>query len=57
MGYDTVWKGGEKTMAQLYGSWEESFRQLFNWKAVLMKKMSNSVIEIDVELKDDMSYF
>jgi hypothetical protein len=44
-------------MAQLYGSWEESFEQLFNWKDEVMRKMPNSVIEIDVELKDDMSYF
>jgi hypothetical protein len=57
IGYDTVWKGREKEMAQPYGSWEESFRQLFNWKAEVMRKMSNSVIEIDVELKDDMPYF
>jgi hypothetical protein len=57
IGYDTVWKGREKVMAHLYGSWEESFGQLYNWKADVMRKMSNSVIEIDIELKDDMPYF
>jgi hypothetical protein len=25
IGYDTVWKGKEKAMAELYGSWEEIF--------------------------------
>jgi hypothetical protein len=53
----TVWKGKEKMMTQLYGSWEESFKQLFNCKSEVMRKMSNSVVKIDVELKDDMSYF
>jgi hypothetical protein len=57
IGYDTVWKGREKTMAHLYGSWEESFRQLYNWKTEVMRKVTNSVIEIDVELKDDVPYF
>jgi hypothetical protein len=55
--YDTFWKGREKAMTHLYGSWEESFGQLYNWKAEVMRKMPNSVIEIDVKLKDDMSYF
>jgi hypothetical protein len=39
-------------MTHLYGSWEESFGQLYNWKSEVMRKMSNSVIEIDIELKD-----
>jgi hypothetical protein len=39
-------------MSHLYGSWEESFGQLYNWKSEVMRKMSNSVIEIDIELKD-----
>jgi hypothetical protein len=53
-----VCKGNEKSMTQLYGSWEESFGLLFNWKAeVVMRIMSNSVVEIDIELKDDMPYF
>jgi hypothetical protein len=25
IGYDTVWKGKEKAMAELYGTWEENF--------------------------------
>jgi hypothetical protein len=30
---------------------------LFNWKAEVMRLMPNSVVEIDVEFKDDMPYF
>jgi hypothetical protein len=55
--YMTVWKGKEKAMAELYGSWEASFGMLFNWKANVMRLMTNSVVEIDVEFKDDMPYF
>jgi hypothetical protein len=28
--YETVWKGKERVIAQLYGTWEESFHLLFN---------------------------
>jgi hypothetical protein len=35
-------------MTQLYGSWEECFGELFNWKVEIMRKMPNNVIEIDV---------
>ncbi|XP_040380857.1 uncharacterized protein LOC102714198 [Oryza brachyantha] len=44
-------------MAELYGSWEESFGLLYNWRAEVMKKMSNSVIEIDVVVEDGMPHF
>ena len=29
IGYDTVWKGKEKTLKELFGSWEESFKLFF----------------------------
>jgi hypothetical protein len=41
-------------MTKLYGSWEVSFGMLFNWKAEIIRIMPNSVVEIDVEFKDDM---
>jgi hypothetical protein len=31
--YHTVWKGKQKAATSLYGSWEESFRMLHNYKA------------------------
>jgi hypothetical protein len=28
IGYDTIWKGKEKAMTELYDTWEENFQQL-----------------------------
>jgi hypothetical protein len=33
LNYRTVWKGKQKAATSLYGSWEESFRSLYNYKA------------------------
>jgi hypothetical protein len=30
--YDMVWKGGEKTLVEMRGTWEDGFRRLFSWK-------------------------
>jgi hypothetical protein len=57
IGYDTVWKGKEKALDQLYGSWEESFRLLYNWKAEVMKGSPHSVIEIDCKVVKGRTYF
>jgi hypothetical protein len=48
IGYDTIWKGKEKALKELFGSWEESFKLLFSWKEVVLSKAPNSIIEIDV---------
>jgi hypothetical protein len=37
IGYDAIWKGKEKDMAELYGTWEENFQQLLSWKAVVIE--------------------
>jgi hypothetical protein len=50
--YDTVWKGKEKALKELYGSWEESFQLLFSWREAVLAKMPDSVVEIDVILED-----
>uniref|UniRef100_A0A0A9AJL5 Uncharacterized protein n=1 Tax=Arundo donax TaxID=35708 RepID=A0A0A9AJL5_ARUDO len=50
--YDTFWKEKEKTLKELYGSWEESFKLLYNWKAEVLKMSPNSVIEIDTHEVD-----
>ena len=42
--YDTVWKGKEKALTELYGSWEDSFRLLFSWKEAVLEVMPDSVI-------------
>jgi hypothetical protein len=46
-----VWKGKEKAVNVLYGSWEESFQLLFWWKEVVIEKMPDSVIEIDIHVE------
>jgi hypothetical protein len=48
-----VWKGKEKALCQLYGTWEESFKLLFRWKEAVLQKMPDSVIEIDIDEAED----
>jgi hypothetical protein len=55
--YKTVWKGKEKALAQMYGSWEDNFRLLFRWKEAVLEKMSDSVIEIDLDDQDGKLFF
>jgi hypothetical protein len=57
IGYDTVWKGKEKPLKELFGSWEESFKLLFSWKEAVLAKASDSIIEIDVVLEDGKYVF
>jgi hypothetical protein len=51
--YDTVWKGKEKDLCQLYETWEESFKLLFRWKEAILQKMFDSMIEIDIDEAED----
>jgi hypothetical protein len=55
--YEIVWKGKEKALAQLYGSWEESFQLLFRWKEAVLEKMPDSVIEIDIHVEEEKLFF
>jgi hypothetical protein len=55
--YETVWKGKEKTLAQLFGSWKDSFQLIFRWKEAVLETMSDSVIEIDLDVHDGQLYF
>jgi hypothetical protein len=57
IGYDTIWKGKEKALANMYGTWEENFQQLLNWKAAVMEKSPDNVIELDVHTVGDQMYF
>jgi hypothetical protein len=57
IGYDTVWKGKEKALKEVYESWEESFQLLFSWRETVLEKMPDSVVEIDVILEDGKYYF
>jgi hypothetical protein len=55
--YETVWKGKERALAQLYGTWEESFQLLFRWWETVLEKMPDSVIEIEIHEDDDGNLF
>jgi hypothetical protein len=44
--YRTVWKGKQKAATSLYGSWEESFRMLYNYKAKIELRSPGSIVEI-----------
>ena len=55
--YDTVWKGKEKALTELYGSWEDSFRLLFSWKEAVLEVMPDSVIEFDLVVEVGKLYF
>jgi hypothetical protein len=55
--YETMWKGKEKALAQLFGSWEDSFQLIFRWKEAVLETMPDSVIEIDLDVHDGQLYF
>jgi len=38
IGYSTVWLGRQKAAEHIFGTWEESFGYLFNFKAEVEKK-------------------
>jgi hypothetical protein len=48
--YDTVWKGKEKALKELYGTWEDSFKLLFSWREAVLEVMPDSVIEFDLTI-------
>jgi hypothetical protein len=54
---DTVWKGKEKALADMYGTGKENFQQLLNWKAIVMEKSPDSVIKLDVHMVSENMYF
>jgi hypothetical protein len=55
--YETVWKGKEKALAQLFGSWEDIFQLIFRWKEAVLETMHDSIIEIDLDVHDGQLYF
>ena len=48
IGYATVHLGLDKAAEHIYGTQEESFGYLFNFKAEIELRMPGSVVEIDV---------
>jgi hypothetical protein len=47
--YDTVWKGRQMAMDELFGTWRQSFQMLFNWRAEVLQRSPKSIIEIDIK--------
>ncbi|XP_066324203.1 uncharacterized protein [Miscanthus floridulus] len=47
--YDTVWKGRQIAMEELFGSWQHSFQILFNWRAEVLQRSPRSIIEINIK--------
>jgi len=55
--YDTVWKGRQIALEELFGSWQQNFEMLFNWRAEVLQRSPGSVIEIDIKQVDGKFYF
>lgn len=55
--YHTVWKGKQKAATSLYGSWEESFRMLYNYKAEIELRSPGSIVEIDTVTNEGEVHF
>jgi hypothetical protein len=55
--YDTVWRGRQKAMAEVYGNWEDSFQLLFRWKEEVLKRSPGSVVEIETKVVDGQVIF
>jgi hypothetical protein len=56
-GYQTVWRAKEKAMDKLYGTWGESFQNLWNFKAEIEKRSPGSIVEVDVKSEGGKVYF
>jgi hypothetical protein len=41
----------------MYGTWEENFQQLLNWKAAVIEISPDNVIELGVHMVDGKMYF
>nr|XP_020200936.2 uncharacterized protein LOC109786792 isoform X1 [Aegilops tauschii subsp. strangulata] len=57
LNYHTVWKGKQKAATGLYGSWEESFRMLYNYKAEIELRSPGSIVEIDTTTHEGEVHF
>ena len=55
--YEVAWLGKEKVLKELFGTWEDNFRQLYSWKEAVLEKLPDSVLEIDTRMEDDKVYF
>jgi hypothetical protein len=52
IGYDTIWHGKENAMADMYGTWQENFQQLLNWKALCHVEEEPTLGSLDMVLHE-----
>ena len=57
IGYSTVHLSKDKAEQQIFGTWEESFGYLFNFKVEIELRMPGSVVEIDVVHTEEGVFF
>jgi len=59
MSYNKVWEGRQLALKGLHGTWDESFRMLWSFKAELEGTCPGSIVEIDCKKskKDGQVYF
>jgi hypothetical protein len=55
--YDTVQRVRNIALREIFGSWEESFQMLFNWRAEVLKRSPSSAIKIGLKEVDGKVYF
>jgi hypothetical protein len=47
LSYNKVWEGRKLAIQGLHGTWEDSFKNLWNFKAELEATCPHSIVEID----------
>lgn len=55
--YSTVWKGKQRAMDWIYGSYDSSFDWLYRFKAQIEKTSPNSIVVIDTVKQGDNTHF
>ncbi|XP_034580832.1 uncharacterized protein [Setaria viridis] len=55
--YGTAWAGRQKALDKIYGSWDDSFQSLFNFRAELLANSPRSIMEIDTICNGDNVHF
>jgi hypothetical protein len=53
LSYNKVWEGRQRAVEGLHGTWEDSFKMLWSFKAELEATCPGSIVEIDCRKKKD----
>jgi hypothetical protein len=57
LSYNKVWEGRKLALKELHGTWEDSFKLLWNWKAAVEATCPGSLIEIDCKKVKGQMHF